>query len=186
MGMMIFATLVFLSHYRDIPFKRSFSNIFHSSIYIIVFVVVSYFVFGDYGNDYLNFNNFQIAFFIMYIITAFVFTYRMIIFNNVMFLVSMAVLYLPYIPQEDFINEIVLLSLYLMVLSSIANLVKNILYERNENYNDLDHARENLEKLILSTNDLFLISINTDSIGDLKNSIFCFTLIFDNIVRSPW
>lgn len=157
LGVLVFGSLVIDSYYKDGKLDTSLSNVVKSAIYITTFVVIIYFVFEQNGNDFITMENFQIAIIILYLVATFAFSYRMILVSDLIFLTMVYVLYLKGIPSSDFVTESVMISLYLVTLSSIAYIVKNILLERQNNYTDMVLARSNLEKVILSINNLFNI-----------------------------
>ncbi len=156
-GVMVFGSLLLLSFKRDKSYLHNNNEIFKIIIYVATFIAISYFVFGNMGNNFLTFENFQLAFFVLYIICVFLFTYRMLFVSNLIFLLFFGLFTLPYIPTADVTNQIVLNSLFLVSLSSISSIVKNILFERDQNYLELEHTRDNLESMIVSSNSLFNI-----------------------------
>jgi len=155
LGVVIFGSLIFFSHYYDVSFRKSLEkDVMKSIIYMISLMICLYYVFGNSGHNFITFGNFQISLVILYIIAAFAFSYRMIIANNIMFLLFLSILYYSNL-QDNLSYETVMLSMYIVALSSISFLVRNVLVERRRNYEDLELARNNLEKIIVSTNDLF-------------------------------
>lgn len=155
-GMVIFAALIINSHYHDVSFNFTLNKLGNSIIYIISFVAISLITFGGYI-EFVDFMNYQLLFVILYVVTAFVFSFRMIIFNNLVFFILCYVLYLKDFSHDEIGIESIKIVFFIVSLSSISSLVKMILVDRQNKYKELDHAHNNLEKIIISTNDLFNI-----------------------------
>lgn len=161
LGLLVFGTLSFSSHFHDNQPKFDRVTIIHIAFYLLTFIFNLYFIFGDSGNNFISFSNFQIIIFVYYILCAFAFSYRMISITNLIFLIMIQFLYLQYIPSQNFVYEAIIMTIYIMVLSSIASIVRNVLLERQNNFNQLKQAKVNLDNIIISTNKLLSIEDRT-------------------------
>ncbi len=157
LGLLIFGSLVLESHYRDKDFDLSFDRTLRIVVYYFFFITVCLIVFGNTGIEIITIENFQILVIVLYIFAAFNFPYRVILTNNLFFLAIVYFVHLRSLGTEQFVYESVVFSIYLFTLSSIASIMKNILIERQSHYEDLSFTRGNLERMMLSINNMFHI-----------------------------
>lgn len=153
-GIVIFGSLILNSHYHDQPLQWNMRRVLLSIGYIVLFGSLVLFMFMDIGHNYISFEGFQIFVVLLYIIAAFSFSFRMIAVSNLLFIIGINLVYFPMYGGSDFAIEEIRLNLYVMFLSIIGSVVRIILLERQTNYNNMKTARDNIERLILSTNNL--------------------------------
>ena len=152
MGIIVFASLVINNHYHDKPIFEQKRMITKGAIHLSIYALFLFFIFGESGNDFMTFGSFQVFIVLMYIISAFLFSFRMIAIKNLMFLLALDFLYFPTITGEGYIFEAIQLSLFVIILSSIASVIRMVILTRQDSYEKMRIARESLEKIMLSTN----------------------------------
>jgi HD-GYP domain-containing protein (c-di-GMP phosphodiesterase class II)/integral membrane sensor domain MASE1 len=158
MGIIVFGSLILNHYYHDNPiFDRKKSHIFQGIMFLVIYGALLFFIFGQIGHDFLTFGTFQVFIILMYVISGFVFSFRMIGFMNVMFLLAFNLLHYNSYAGDDILYEGIRISLFLIIASSIASIIKMILLERENSFNQMKSAKDSLEKIIFSTNDLVKI-----------------------------
>lgn len=153
-GIIVFGSLIIYHNYYDKLATVYKNKTVIATIYLVLFALLAYFIFGNFGNDYLDFGSFQIFLVLFYIAAAFMFSFRIIIFNNVIFLLCVNFFYFPSYTGENLLFEAIKLSLFLIIMSSTSSSVRVLILERKANYDQMKTAKDSLEKLIISTNDL--------------------------------
>ena len=154
LGMLVFGSLVFNSYYKDKEFILNTKDLIKSIVFLVSVFIIGVFVFSSTGNDFITFENFQISIFILYLIASVVFTYRMILSTNLILLSLIYALRVRFIEYDQYVFEAIMISVYLVSLSSIATLVRNVIYDRQKSLEELSEAKFNLERLMMSTNSL--------------------------------
>jgi putative nucleotidyltransferase with HDIG domain len=156
-GILIFGSLIINSHYYDDSMLDGWKRWPQNLVYLVILLVVVFFVFVDTTLLAIPFSDYQILIVLLYIIAAFRLTFRMIALSNLTIIIGLNSFYLVHVSESVYLAEGLQINVFLLVLSSIASVVRIILLERQENYDNLLHARDNLERIIISTNDLFQI-----------------------------
>lgn len=151
-GIIVFGGLILNHQYYDKPILSKKNHILAGVIYFSIFAIFIFFMFGDFGNNFLSFGSFQVFIVLMYIITAFVFSFRMIAFNNILFLLGVNFLHFPTYSGDNFVLDAIVLCLFLIIMSSIASAIRLVILDRQNNYEQVRIAKESLEKIIISTN----------------------------------
>lgn len=156
-GIMIFGSLIMNSHYYDDSLGDGWKRWPQNVVYVTIFGSLVYLIFINPTFLSISFSDYQILLVLMYIIAAFNLSFRMIAFSNLMIIVGLNSFYLIRIQDGDYLLEAMQINIFLLTISSIASIVRIILLERQETNDNLLHARDNLERIIISTNDLFQI-----------------------------
>ncbi|QMS85310.1 HD domain-containing phosphohydrolase [Candidatus Xianfuyuplasma coldseepsis] len=153
-GILIFGSLILNSHLHDDSFHQGTKRTLQAGIFLVVFGLITVFVFAEIGHDFAKFENFQIFIILMYIIASFKFSYRMIFVINIILMVILNIVAVSFQTGIGYTIEAVEVSLFIMIVSIIASIVRIILLERQENLDLMKQANTNLEQLIVSTNNL--------------------------------
>jgi len=153
-GIIVFGSLILNHVYHDKPIFSQKNTAIYGIVFILGFAMLVFLIFGEYGHNFLTFGTFQVFLVLMYIVTAFVFSFRMIAVNNIIFLLGLNFLHFPAYNGDDFILEAIVLSLFLIIVSSTTSVVRIVILDRQNNYEQVRIAKDNLEKIIISTNNL--------------------------------
>lgn len=185
-GILVFSSLIINTHLHDHPISFDMRRFLYSITYILIFFFITLFIFVDFNNNYLSFDSFQIFLILLYLIAAAKFSYRMIAVSNVILILFVDFIYLPLYTESDLFLELIRLNLFIMIMSSIASVVRILILEREHNYEQMKMARNNMEKMILATNELFQIEnkipseIKQSSLKYLRNMFQIATETYPN------
>jgi len=142
------------AHFHDKKIILTKTYIARVISYFISFVIMVYILFSGTGPDFLNFNTAQIILVIFYILAAFVFSFRIIAITDLILMLVINLFYLNTIPDDGQITQVIWLILFVIFMSSVASVVRLLLLGRQESYEKMKVAKNNLERIILSTNEL--------------------------------
>lgn len=159
MGIIVFASLMLNHFYHDSPIFEQKNQAIKGMVLLAIYGMFLFFIFGQFGNDFLSFGTFQVFIVLMYIVSAFIFSFRMITIMNILFLMALSFFHFPSITEDVFMYQAIELSLFLIIISSVASVIRMVILTQTESIEQMRIARESLEKIIISTNNL----VNVDS-----------------------
>jgi len=153
-GILIIGSLIINSHFHDEKLHITKSYLTRIVTYLISYIIMVYILFSGIGPSFLNFSTAQIVLVFFYIIAAFAFSFRMIVISDLILISVINFVYLNTIPEDEQVTQVIWLILFVIFMSSIASIVRLLLIGRQDNYDKMKSAKNNLEKIILSTNEL--------------------------------
>jgi HD-GYP domain-containing protein (c-di-GMP phosphodiesterase class II) len=156
-GILVFGSLIINTTLHDTKVKDNLYKWPWVIVYIIIYVSIVYATLFDMGTNNFSFQDFQIVLVLLYIIASFKFSFRMIAVNNLILIILLDIVLLSTVSPEDYVMESVNIILFLIIVSSISSVVRILILEREDNYLQMKKAKDNLEKVIVATNDLFKI-----------------------------
>jgi hypothetical protein len=129
-------------------------------LYLLLFALITYHAFTIASDGEVYFYHLQLLIFFLYFVAVFRFTFYMIIANTLILIGGINLLYLPNINVEDHLLSLMSMIVIILSLSTISSIVRVVLLEREEVFQDMKNAKRNLEHIIESTNDLVAIEDN--------------------------
>ena len=152
-GILLFSSLIINAYFRDHLVKSAIVNIPRSIAYIATFVAGVVFIFGDFGNDFFTFRSYQLIIIILYTFASFQFSFRMIALNDMLLLIGIWIFTFADYQDDNYQVDMLGFVLFVITVSIISSVIRIILLERQENYDQMKDARKNLEKVFISTNE---------------------------------
>lgn len=156
-GILVFGSLIINTTLHDSSISENVYKWPFVIVYLFSLISIVFFNLFEMGNNYLSFQDFQILIVLLYIIAAFKFSFRMIAVSNLVLIVMLDILLLSQTNSQEYIMDSVNIIIFIIIVSSVASVVRIVLLEREQNYIDMKKARDNLERVIVATNDLFKI-----------------------------
>lgn len=160
-GIIIFTTTIILSNHYDEEVTLQIFKKYKQILFIIFFFFTTYLIFSDYV-EIINFATFGILFIILFMINSFIFNYRMLIFNSLMFIIIYSDLYLKFIHPDEALKVSTQLDAYLLILLIITIFTKIQISEIHEKNKELLETKEKFSGMLDST-------LNLLSIGNTLN-----------------
>ena len=163
-GIIIFGSTVLFSYHYEGKTNRSFRDNILGVIFILVFILVTSVLFSG-TVSWFTFDDYAYVFIIFYLTLAFVFSYRMILLIDILFVVLYQLFFIKLGDDIDYLYLIFSINLYLLVLSTTASSVKMVLFELVKKNKALIKSSQKLESLVYSTESLLKLSddiLNTD------------------------
>ena len=160
-GVVIFATTIILSnHYDELVTRKSFMN-YRDIIFIFAFAGTTYLIFGrDIGG--LSFGSYGSLFIILFMINAFAFNYRMLLFNSFIYILIYSNTYLKVINPEEALSQSGVLNSYLLILLVITIFTKVLVTEIQEKNNELTETKDRFAGMLDSTISLLSVRDTLD------------------------
>jgi integral membrane sensor domain MASE1 len=156
-GIVIYGTIILFIYYYDDEFKSSKKDIISSTIFLLVFSLVSIALFSN-TIQWFQYREFSFVFIIFFMIMAFFFSYRMILVCDAIFIILFHLFIPVSIPPDQVQFIIWSVNIYLFVLSSSAAIIKMIMFDIAHKNISLEDANTRLGDLINSTNSLLQLS----------------------------
>lgn len=156
-GILIFGTVILFMFYYKETSKPSDMNILYSVLFIGLFSFVSFALFSN-TISWFQYKDFSYLFIVFFLVLAFAFSYRMILFCDVLFALLFQYFLVYNVPVEELGIVTLSVNLYLLVLSISASAIKMILFELEHKNTSLEDANARLGNLINSTNSLLRLS----------------------------
>lgn len=156
-GILVFGSLIINTTRHDPPIRDNLHKWPSAIMYIVILVSIVFFTIFEMGNNYIDFEDFQIVIVLLFIVAAFKFSFRMIAVSNLIIIITLDIFLLSIGSSEDYLMDSINIILFIIIVSSVSSVVRIILLEREQNYSEMKKARDNLERVIIATNDLFKI-----------------------------
>jgi len=150
LGLAIMATPIIFSNFYDYEFKFLINNPLRDFVFIIVFTVLTYFVFSN-SIIYMDFSYWGFIFIILYLINAGVFNYRMLIYMNIVYITFYNIFSDMDVFHGSLTTHTTLINTYLFVLVLITIFYKVLLHSLHEKNSVLNNTNKRLEDMIEST-----------------------------------
>ena len=162
-GLFVIGTTIIFSNQFDHPLNFKIKQSFKEIIYIIIFTVICILIF--YNTEFgVDFPYFGPVFIILFLINAYAFSYRMLIYMSVIYIFTYNFL-IDTGTLDRQITEISALNMYLLILISITIFTKVLIYNIKEKNESLTKSNLRLEEMMDSTISLIKIK-NTLETGD--------------------
>ena len=156
-GITTFGIATIYANFYNEGFFGSFKKNIMGIIFISIFISVSTLLFKETFPS-ITFNNYSYIFIIFYIILSLVFTYRMIVITNFIFISLFQLFSIKLGIVDDYLYVILNINLYLLILSTMASTMKMIIYEFDIKNKALIESSKKLESLVYSTDSLLKLS----------------------------
>jgi len=153
-GILVFGSLIINSHYHDEAIIWTSKNIFRSIAYILIYTLFVLMLFIDVNFNFIDFNRAQIVLVFFYILAAFIFSFRMIAFSLFIFITIINTIYLPTLTSQGNYIQVLWMIVFVIIVASFASIVRLLLIGMEDNYRKMKAAKNNLERIIVSTNEL--------------------------------
>lgn len=158
-GILVFSGLIINAHFHDKNKRLESNDLIRYALYLLVFSLVVILVFTDFGPNFFDFQTSQIIFVFLFVIAAFILPFK-IITLSLLFLISFInIIYIPKL-DGDVYAEVLWLIIFIIGLESLSSIIKLLLLGYQDNYLKMKIAKNNLERIIYSTNDLLLSEDN--------------------------
>lgn len=156
-GITIFGTAMLFSFYYKEGLRSTLIRNLFGIIYLIVFIVVTSLLFSN-TVGWLTFEKHSYIFIIFYGVLAFMFSYRLLLITDVLFVLLYQFFYMNMSGNIGHSYEVLNIGLYLLVLSTFASSVKVAIYELDLKNQALVKSSLKLENLVYSTDSLLKLS----------------------------
>lgn len=153
-GIIVFGTAALSSFYFDeqkIMHKKSL----YGGLFSIIFIFLSFLIFSNYFGN-IDYTKLYFVFIIVFFIAAFLFSYRMILFLSIVYIVLYRSIYI-WPGDVVYFNVFLDLNLYLFTVTILSMVMRMVLYNIEEKNKSLEESNIKLENLISSTNQLIAI-----------------------------
>ncbi len=184
-GIMIFGTIfLYILYYRENA-TFTLSKIIQSVVFIISFTVVASMLFSN-SISWFSYYEYSYVLLLFYLIMAFVFSFRMILVINIIFVILYQYFFINLGVVTNFSSLLFGINTYLLVLSTTSGSVKMVLYELDAKNKALIKSTKKLESLVYSTDSLLklsddILNTNVKVQEDYLSRIFKIACnIFDN------
>ncbi len=153
-GILIFGILIIFSYHNDSKKMLKGKMLIYSIIYSVFFIVLSYLIFSNMINNF-DFARFSFMFILLYISSAFLFEMRMVIFNNLSFMVVLIIFGSDSSISDTLFDTNININLFLFVSTYTALVIKAVSTVIVIKSIDLNKKRNTLKELVYSSNELF-------------------------------
>lgn len=170
-GAFIFGTAIRLSNQFDSYLGMKNLSNFWDTAFALLYVAFVYFMFTDTLSGF-TFNNYSYLLILLFMINAFVFNYRMLVFLSWVYII------LYNIFSESVGVHYSSLNLYLLILMVITVFTKILIHEIIQKNEDLNETKDRYEDMFSSTIELLNIK-NTMSFNDISYAEENLRNIFD-------
>ncbi|AIO18639.1 Cyclic di-GMP phosphodiesterase response regulator RpfG [Candidatus Izimaplasma bacterium HR1] len=165
-GMSIFATSIIMSNSYDSYLGRDNITNYWDILFAVTFAIIAYMIFSGMIEGF-NFTRFGPIFIILFIINAFVFNYRMLIFISWLYICIYNVVYFKILDLPYNSVSIESINLYLLILIIITIFTKVLISEITSKNQELQETKDRYEDMLSSTFELFKVR-ETLAYDDIK------------------
>ena len=155
-GIVIFTTSIILSHHYDEPFSSSCIKTHTVTAFVIVYTLITYLIFSN-SIDKIDFWNYAPVFIVLFMVNAFAFSYRTLLFNSYVYIIIYRVTFLDLSNQTQVSSLSNMLNTYLVTLLLITIFTKIIVRESKEKNIELTETKERFSGMLDSTINLLSI-----------------------------
>jgi integral membrane sensor domain MASE1 len=148
-GGIFYGTLIFYSKTFDTLTSISRNNQIYASVYVLVFVITSFLIFR--GVWIFNYEDFHFLFILLFTLSSFLFSYRMITITSLIYLFMSQHFYISTLPSDIASISGFKLNLFLVVILISVLLIRMVIIDSKVKQSDLSKTNDQLETLINST-----------------------------------